>query len=58
MDGSPPGSPVHGILQARILEWVGLFSLKIDLFDILAVQETYRSLQHHSSKASTVIYNK
>ena len=21
-DGSPPGSPVHGILQARILEWV------------------------------------
>ena len=22
MDYSPPGSPVHGILQARILEWV------------------------------------
>ena len=22
MDRSPPGSPVHGILQARILEWV------------------------------------
>ena len=22
MDGSLPGSPVHGILQARILEWV------------------------------------
>ena len=22
MDSSPPGSPVHGILQARILEWV------------------------------------
>ena len=21
-DGSPPGSSVHGILQARILEWV------------------------------------
>ena len=21
MDHSPPGSPVHGILQARILEW-------------------------------------
>ena len=21
-DGSPPGSPVPGILQARILEWV------------------------------------
>ena len=21
LDGSPPGSPVHGTLQARILEW-------------------------------------
>ena len=21
MDGSPPGSPVSGILQARVLEW-------------------------------------
>ena len=20
-DGSPPGSPIHGILQARVLEW-------------------------------------
>ena len=24
MDYSPPGSSVHGILQARILEWVVL----------------------------------
>ena len=24
IDGSPPGSSVHGILQARILEWVGI----------------------------------
>ena len=23
-DYSPPGSPVHGILQARILEWVAV----------------------------------
>ena len=23
-DSSPPGSPVHGILQARILEWVAI----------------------------------
>ena len=28
-DHSPPGSPVHGILQARILEWVAVSSLKI-----------------------------
>ena len=24
MDCGPPGSSVHGILQARILEWVGM----------------------------------
>ena len=26
MDCSPSGSPVHGISQARILEWVAIFS--------------------------------
>ena len=26
MDCSPPGSPVHGILQARVLEWVAMSS--------------------------------
>ena len=33
IDGSPPGSPVPGILQARVLEWVAIalapFSLHI-----------------------------
>ena len=24
MDGGPPGSSVHGILQARMLEWVAI----------------------------------
>ena len=24
IDGSPPGSPVPGILQARTMEWVGI----------------------------------
>ena len=28
MDRSPPGSSVHGILQARILEWVDMSSSK------------------------------
>ena len=27
VDCSPPGSSVHGILQARILEWVAIFFL-------------------------------
>ena len=26
VDGSPPGSPIPGILQARILEWVAISS--------------------------------
>ena len=24
LDGSPPGSSVHGILQARLLDWVAV----------------------------------
>ena len=29
-DGSPPGSSVHGIFQARVLEWVAIaFSNKM-----------------------------
>ena len=28
MDWNPPGSSVHGILQARILEWVAISSSK------------------------------
>ena len=33
MDCSPPGSSVHGILQARILEWVANISSPGDLPD-------------------------
>ena len=39
MDGSPPGSPVPGILQARTLEWVAIsfsnawkWKVKVKLF--------------------------
>ena len=31
IDGSPPGSAVPGVLQARTLEWVPLPSLKCGL---------------------------
>ena len=34
MDYSLPGSSVHGILQARILEWVGSHSLLQGIFPI------------------------
>ena len=30
IDGSPPGSPVPGILQARTLEWVAISINTID----------------------------
>ena len=30
MDCSPPGSSVHGIFQARVLEWVAITSWQID----------------------------
>ena len=34
-------------------EYLGLISFRIDWFDLLAVQETLKSLtQHHNSKAS------
>ena len=44
IDGSPPGSPVPGILQARTLEWVaisfsneysGVISFRIDWFTLV-----------------------
>ena len=31
MDGSPPGSPVPGILQTRTLEWVAISFSKLCL---------------------------
>ena len=34
MDCSPPGSSVHGIFQARVLEWVAI-AFSITLLDIL-----------------------
>ena len=33
-------------------EYSGLISFRIDWFDLLSIQGTLRSLQHHSSKAS------
>ena len=39
-------------------EYSGLISLRIDWFDLLAVQETLKSLlQHHNSKASILQYS-
>ena len=34
LDCNPPGSSVHGIFQARILEWVGISSSRVDTGDV------------------------
>ena len=48
MDCSPPGSSVHGIFRARVLEWVDrLFSAKYFLLKQCL-------LQLHNSKASVL----
>ena len=47
IDGSPPGSPVPGILQARTMEWVATFfsnarkwKVKVNLFSRLQLLAT------------------
>ena len=45
IDGSPPGSPVHGIFQARVLEWGAIaFSVTLALPAINSYLGHYRSL--------------
>ena len=53
MDCSPPGSSVHGILQARILEWVAMpsswvFSQPRDWTWVSYVSSTGRRILYHS----------
>ena len=50
IDGSPPGSPVPGILQARTLEWVAIsFSKKTNPNAVLsfALLKDYEMLLMH-----------
>ena len=42
MDGSPPGSPVPGILQARTLEWAAISFSR----GIFPTQESNPGLPH------------
>jgi len=38
IDGSPPGSPVPGILQARTLEWAAISLSVFSLFFLISYQ--------------------
>ena len=46
MDGSLPGSSVHGILQARVLEWVAIaFSGELTLLLLLLLLSCFSHVQ-------------
>ena len=44
MDCSPPGSSVHGIFQARVLEWVA------SAFSNSMLQSAYQNMWHKNTK--------
>ena len=49
IDGSPPGSPVPGILQARTLEWVAIsFSRIVHLKMVKMVNFMLYEFYHHN----------
>ena len=49
-DCSPPGSPVHGILQARILEWVAMSSSRTVHLKIVKVENFILHIFCHNKK--------
>ena len=40
MDCSPPGSSIHGIFQARVLEWGAIALVVLVLKNLTAMEET------------------
>ena len=46
LDGSPPGSPVPGILQAGVLEWVAIAFSDFRPNNWLITQKFYKMIQH------------
>ena len=50
IDGSPPGSPVPGILQARTLEWVAIAFSTVTVSPLLSIHP--REIFHQVSKVA------
>ena len=55
IDGSPPGSPIYGILQARTLEWVAIsfsnawkWKVKVKLLNHVRLLATPRTVAHQA----------
>jgi len=44
MDYSPPGSSIHGILQARVLEWGAIAFSEYISYHIVTLSEDYKVL--------------
>ena len=55
IDGSPPGSPVPGILQARVLEWGAIaFSIIMHSYRIIfLVMKTFKIILLGTFKYTT-----
>ena len=57
MDCSPPGSPVHGIFQARVLEWVAISFSRIPIQgsnpSLLHCRQTLYRMSHQGSRVPT-----
>ena len=63
MDWNPPGSSVHGILQARILEWVAMpFSrdlpdpgIEKNFLQLLHQRQIFLPLSHREAQMQKMI---
>ena len=58
IDGSPPGSAVPGLLQARVLEWVSIAFSSMDmslskLQELVTDREAWRAAVHGVAKSWT-----
>ena len=51
MEGSPPGSSIHGIFQARVLEWGAIAFSMTNLDSILKSRDITLSTKVHLVKA-------
>ena len=59
MDGSPPGSPVPGILQARTLEWVAIsFSIRLANYFLMVSLYVINSLSHKEERIYLIIHHR
>ena len=62
MDYSPPGSSVHGIFQARILEWLAISSFRIssqprDQTCVSCISCTGRWILYHCATLGSWVYS-